>query len=263
MRVTRRGEYERLTVGSPHEIDLGAAGRSAAGESRLLDERRAREQVARLRLAEHLHERMRLPVGGQPLIPVADREARVGAYVVFARFLFLDDLAHLSIVARVRVDIAREGDPRAIRRELRQTRTGADLRYALRFATDDEIEHVNLIGFVALALRRKSDALAVCTPRLARFRRACLSQATRLRFAVSGDQPQIAGLFVFLVRRFDDGEHCETAVRTDCRSTDARHEPDVSMSDGLAILRMQQHRKKKCERGEQTQEASVHGRAPL
>ncbi len=247
MRVTRRGEDERLSVGSPHEIDFGAAGRSAAGKSRLLDERSAREQVARLRLAEHLHERMRLPVGGQPLIPIADREARVGAHVVFARFLFLDDLAHVSIVARVRVDVAREGDPRAIRRKLRQARTGADLRYALRFATDDEIEHVDLIGFIALTLRRKGDALAVHAPGLARFRRACLRQATRRRLAVSGDQPQIARLFVFFVRRLDYGEHRETTVRADCRSTDARHEPDVAMSDGFAILRMQQRRKQTCE----------------
>ena len=80
---------------------------------------------------------------------------------------FGDALA-VGVVAAVAMDFARERDPRSVRRELRQARTGADRRYPLRLAARN-VDHVDLIRRVALALGRECDPPAVGTPARARL----------------------------------------------------------------------------------------------
>src|SRR5439155_22265618 len=107
--------------------------------------------------------------------------------------------------------------------ELRRARAGGDVRDALRLAAA-EVEEVDLVLLVALALGGEGDAAAVGRPRHVALRRLRERDLPRLRAPLGGHEPEVARRFLLVVGRLVDAEDDPLAVRARRPAAQARHQ---------------------------------------
>ena len=224
-------EHQTLTVRRPLRREATAPIPALTREARRFHEFGVREQVTRLACGKIEHQQTRLPIL-EPAVPVADREAVVDARVPLARLALGSDALIVRLEQRTRIVGAAEGDLAAVRRELGRTSAVGQRRQPLRLAAA-QVEQVELVGVVAVALGREDEPRTVRAPGSTALAACGARETTRLAAvgAARRDQPKIRDLRLRIVGRFGDrGDH-PLAVRARLRRANPAHEPEVLVRD--------------------------------
>jgi hypothetical protein len=236
--IRARDEHEARTVRRPLGIQRIPAIAAAAREARRFHEFGIREQVARLARrgatvpGKIEHQQPRLAVL-EPAVPVADRETLVLPRVPLARLALGGDALVVGLEQRARVVRAAEDELAAVRRELRAARAVGQRRQPTRLAAA-QVEEIQLVRLIALALGREHEPRAIRAPRYAALAARRAREPPR-RLTLAGlhrIHPQVRDLRLRVVGRLGDrGDH-PLAVGARYRRADAAHEPEVLVRDG-------------------------------
>jgi hypothetical protein len=168
----------------------------------------------------------------EPPVEVADREAVVDAGRVRAGLALGGGGLVLGIRPGSRVHIAGEQDGRAVGAPPGRAGAGGHLRHPLRLAAVHHVDYVNLRRLVVSAPGRERHAGAVLAPSHAVFAAGCAREPARGRTAVGRHDPQVAGLLLVVVGRFEHRHHGPGAVGADGRHAYPWHGPEIRMGDG-------------------------------
>src|SRR5262249_49394470 len=151
----------RLSVGRPRGVELVAGVDIPGTVAGILHQPRPREQIFRWGIGvEALREDVELPIV-EPAVPPTDRKTVVGTQLILAIAAFDGRAPVRLFVGCVRIDEAADRDGPAVRTERRLHGPAADGCHAPRLAAAGDVEHVDLVGLVALAPCRKSNPTAV------------------------------------------------------------------------------------------------------
>ena len=228
------GEHDAAAVGRPCGIEDVAFVAEPAAESPLLAQRAAGEQVAGRRIAVEWLDDQRRAQFVEPAVPVPNGERVVGARVVLACLAVGGCLDVVLQRQRARVRGPGEQNRAAVRAEARRLGAARPVGHALGLAAA-EIEHVDLLRLVVLALGGKSDTSGVGTPyRIAFGALARGETARRAAAAIGGHEPEVAAPLVFLVGRLCHRGDEPAAIRAGRQCARALHEPHILVGDGTA-----------------------------
>jgi hypothetical protein len=136
---------------------LVAGAEFASAKARILGEARACEHIGcGCADAELLHEYVQLAIVYPP-VPAAHGERVERPHVVLPLLALLANPPVVRIIARVRVDRAREEEGLAVRPPRRESRAGIDRRDPACLDASRLIDYVHLVDLVVVALRNERE----------------------------------------------------------------------------------------------------------